>query len=97
MKARIMQATPQTPTFAASVKENARASDTPILLRALNWLAARDRRYRDAQKLRHMPDERLLDVGLTRLQAKQAFYRADRNRADAKIFVAPQNTPVKSH
>jgi uncharacterized protein YjiS (DUF1127 family) len=85
MKANIMQVTPQTPTFAAFADENSHTSSTPILLRALNWLAARDRRYRDAQKLRHMPDERLLDMGLTRMQANQVLYRSGRERADAKF------------
>jgi len=48
---------------------------TPILLRALNWLAEKDGNYRQAAKLRDMDDERLTDMGITRAQANQAFYQ----------------------
>ena len=48
-------------------------SNASWALRALNWLAERDRRYREAQKLRRMPGERLDDVGLTRHEAEIAF------------------------
>ncbi len=96
MKAEIMQASPHTPTITASVKVNTQTSNTPILLRALNWLVARDRRYRDIQKFRRMPSERLLDMGLTRQQANQAFYRAGRERTDTELFIAPLSTRMKS-
>ena len=46
---------------------------TPIWRRALNWLAQRDAAYRQAQKLRAMPDERLDDMGITREQVDRLF------------------------
>ncbi len=46
---------------------------TPLLRRALTWLAQRDAAYRQAQKLRAMPDERLDDMGLTREQVERLF------------------------
>ena len=36
----------------------------PWALRLLDWLSERDRRYREAAKLRRLPKERLDDIGL---------------------------------
>lgn len=33
-------------------------------LRALNWIAERDRRYREHAKLLRLPSERLIDMGI---------------------------------
>ena len=46
---------------------------TPIWLTVLNFLADSDKRYREAQCLKSMPEERLEDMGLTRADAKSAF------------------------
>jgi len=47
-----------------------KATNTPIWLRALNWLSSRDAAYRAAHALRNMPDERLADMAITRENAK---------------------------
>ncbi|MDU8927308.1 hypothetical protein RXV86_07920 [Alisedimentitalea sp. MJ-SS2] len=41
----------------------------------LAWLVECDRRYREAHKLRNLPDERLQDMGMTRSDAKNAYRR----------------------
>lgn len=46
---------------------------TPLLRRALNWYAERNALYRQAQKLRAMPDDRLDDMGITREQVERLF------------------------
>ena len=46
---------------------------TPFLLRMLNWLADRDGNFREAQKLRAMPEYRLADMGLTRIETRRTF------------------------
>lgn len=58
-------------------------TNTPIWLRALNWLADRDAAYRASHKLRNMPDERLEDIGITREDANAAFYQRGSHQADA--------------
>ncbi len=58
----------------------------PFFLRALNWLAERDRSYREAQKLRNMPSERLDDMGMTREDAENAFRKPSRDRAKTLSF-----------
>lgn len=50
-------------------------SRKPMLLRLIDAVAGWDARYRQAQKLREMPDERLADMGLTRRDALTAFRR----------------------
>jgi len=39
---------------------------TSLPLRALKWLAEIDKRYRDIAKLRSLPSERLIDMGIIR-------------------------------
>ena len=39
---------------------------TALVRRLLDWLAERDRRYREAAQLASLPDERLRDIGLAR-------------------------------
>jgi len=63
------------------VKKNIAGPRTSIIIRALNWLAERDRGYREAIKLRQMPKERLDDMGITRKQANTAYYKRFANRA----------------
>ncbi|MFT5362728.1 MAG: hypothetical protein ACI9VX_000346, partial [Dinoroseobacter sp.] len=46
---------------------------SPLLLRILNWIAARDADYRQACKLRNQHDTHLKDMGITRQQANQGF------------------------
>lgn len=46
-----------------------------MLMHVLTWLEQRDRRYRAAQKLRNLPDERLEDMGMTRADAETAYRR----------------------
>lgn len=41
----------------------------------LIWLVEADRRYREARKLREMPEFRLRDMGMTREDADAAFQR----------------------
>lgn len=48
---------------------------TPIWLIVLNHLAVADQRFRDAQKLKLLSDERLEDMGMTRSDAEGAFQR----------------------
>ena len=45
----------------------------PIWLTILNRLASADQRYRDAQKLKSLPTERLVDMGMSRADADRAF------------------------
>ena len=45
-------------------------AETPLWLRALNWLAARDAAYRDAARLRGMSADRLADMGLRRAHGR---------------------------
>ena len=47
------------------------AHTTPIWLRALNWLADRDAAYRETQKLKDMPAERLEDMGISQEDARR--------------------------
>lgn len=54
----------------------------PLVLVVLDWLAERDRRYREAAKLRGMPAERLEDMGMTAGQADAEYYR---NRATCRV------------
>ena len=54
---------------------------TNILLAALNWLAKRDGQYRQARKLRELPEARLIDMSLSRDDANKAFYRGHANLA----------------
>jgi len=49
-------------------------------LLVLNWLAERDRRFREASKLRRMPEERLLDMGMSRRDVAEAFRRTPQER-----------------
>ncbi|WP_137700281.1 hypothetical protein [Marimonas lutisalis] len=62
-----------------------RAPNTPIWLRALNWLADRNAAYRASHKLRNMPDERLDDMGITRDEANAAFYHRGSRKADRGV------------
>lgn len=55
-------------------------SITPFWLTVLNRLAAADQRYRDAQKLKSLPSERLADMGMSRTDADRAFVRDQYNR-----------------
>ncbi len=55
--------------------------NTPIWLTVLNFLADSDQRYREAQCLKSMPDERLEDMGLTRTDANRAFLRHKYSRS----------------
>lgn len=41
-------------------------AETSLFLRALNWLAECDRRYRETVKLQSLPPERLIDMGIIR-------------------------------
>lgn len=52
---------------------------TPLLLRFLNLIADADSRYRQKQKLKNLPDERLEDMGMTRRDADMAFYQRGSN------------------
>lgn len=58
---------------------------TPLWLRLLNRLAALDGRYRQAARLRDMPDFMLEDMGITRADADRAFLSSpfDRPHPDA--------------
>ena len=42
------------------------AWSAPFPLRILNWLAERDRRYREAHKLANVDDDRLNDMGIAK-------------------------------
>ena len=60
---------------------------TPIWLTILNRLAAANQRYRDAQKLKSLPCERLEDMGMTRRDADRAFLNDKYSRpADRKAL-----------
>lgn len=48
-----------------------------IFLRALNAIAELERRYREAEKLRNMPDERLADMGISPRAAALGGGRCD--------------------
>ncbi len=58
-------------------------TNTPIWLRALNWLADRDAAYRSAHKLRNQTDERLQDMGITHEEANATVYQRGSRQADA--------------
>ena len=64
-----------TQTTRISATRNERDTSVPFLLNVLNWIAERDRRYREKQKLLSLPDERLEDMGMTRKDANMAFYQ----------------------
>ena len=49
------------------------ANKSSFLLRALNWLAKLDGDYREAAKLKTMPQERLDDMGMSRNSLKEQF------------------------
>lgn len=68
-----MTITTQTTRIAATRIE--RDTSVRFLLRVLNWIAERDRRYREKQKLLGLPDERLVDMGMKRKDANTAFYQ----------------------
>lgn len=58
---------------AALAHSSAHPHTSPLLLRILNWIAARDADYRQACKLRNQDDTHLKDMGITRQQANQGF------------------------
>jgi len=49
------------------------ANNSSFLLRALNWLAKLDGDYREAAKLKAMPQERLDDMGMCQNNLKEQF------------------------
>lgn len=51
-----------------------------ILVSTLNWLALKNLRHRQREQLRHLSNETLRDVGLSRQQANQEFYHRTGNR-----------------
>ena len=58
-----------------------------ILVRLLNWLALANIRYGRREQLRHLSDHTLRDVGITREQANEEFYRRIGNRpTDSEII-----------
>jgi uncharacterized protein YjiS (DUF1127 family) len=62
-----------------------RKTHTPLWLRLLNRLAAADYRYRQAARLRDMPDFLLEDMGISRADADRAFLQSPFDRpADRK-------------
>ena len=66
-----MQIARQAPRTVAPARAGIGQGRGSFLLRALNWLAERDRRYRDARALRSMPDERLEDMGIDRREIER--------------------------
>ena len=52
-----------------------------FLVRALNWIAAKDYRHRQQERVKNLPNEALRDVGMTRKQANAAFYKRMESRA----------------
>ena len=64
-----------------ALAHSAHPDTSPLLLRILNWIAAKDAGYRQATKLRGQPDERLKDMGITRQQADQGFYSKYGNKS----------------
>ena len=73
-------------------QKNSPASDPKlptggILVKVLNWLALANIRYGRREQLRHMSDHALRDVGITREQANEEFYRRIGNRpTDSEII-----------
>lgn len=57
-----------------------KTTSTPFWLNLLDRLVTADQRYREAQKLKSLPAERLEDMGLTRADADAAFLRDRYNR-----------------
>jgi len=68
-----MQIARQAPRTVTPTHAGIGQSRGSFLLRALNWLAERDRHYRDARTLRSMPDERLEDMGIDRQEIERVF------------------------
>lgn len=48
--------------------------NTSVVLRILNWLVRLDSNHRQSQKLKHLDDRLLDDMGMTRKDAERAFY-----------------------
>ncbi len=70
-----MPANITSPASNAAMRSNIQMNRTPILLSILRWLVKLDSKYRQAHKLRTMPDDRLADMGLTRKQVNQKFHQ----------------------
>ena len=66
LQSHISRDTAETARTGAGTGTAHRDTRGPLLFRVLTWLAERDRRYREAQKLRSLPRERLDDMGMSR-------------------------------
>lgn len=62
-----------------------------LFRRLLNAVLDADARYRQAHKLRNLPDERLQDMGISRQEANVAFYARYGNRPADQVRMPLQN------